>query len=89
MIPHLSRAIRTHIPRHAKKTAAATIESCCATCHVYVDEAWLSKLPPMRDDEESALDQAVAEVRPSRLSCQILMTEDLDGLAVEVAPGQD
>ncbi len=62
---------------------------CCATCHVYVDEAWLSKLPPMRDDEESALDQSVAEVKPnSRLSCQIIMTEELDGLVIEIAPGQ-
>lgn len=63
--------------------------ACCATCHVYVDEAWLAKLPPMRDDEESALDQAMAEVKPnSRLSCQIVMTEALDGLTLTVAPGQ-
>ncbi len=63
---------------------------CCATCHVYVDEAWLGRLPPMRDDEESALDQAESPVRPnSRLSCQIIMTEELDGLEVEIAPGQE
>jgi 2Fe-2S ferredoxin len=63
--------------------------ACCATCHVYVDEAWLAKLPPMRDDEESALDQATSEVRPnSRLSCQIVMTEELNGLKLRVAPGQ-
>ena len=63
--------------------------ACCATCHVYVDAAWADRLPPMRDDEESALDQAQAEVRPnSRLSCQIIMTEDLDGLTVTVAPNQ-
>lgn len=61
---------------------------CCATCHVYVAPEWMDKLPPMRDDEESALDQAVAEVRPnSRLSCQIIMSEALNGLKVEIAPG--
>ena len=61
---------------------------CCATCHVYVDAAWLPKLPPMRDDEESMLDQAPDPVRDnSRLSCQIIMTEDLNGLELTVAPG--
>ncbi len=61
---------------------------CCATCQVYVDPAWLPKLHPMRDDEESMLDQAPAEVREnSRLSCQIVMTEDLNGLRLTIAPG--
>jgi 2Fe-2S ferredoxin len=63
---------------------------CCATCHVYVDPAWLPKLYPMRDDEESMLDQAQSPVESnSRLSCQIIMTADLNGLRLTVAPGQD
>lgn len=62
--------------------------ACCATCHVYVDEAWLPKLHPMRDDEESALDQAAGEVKPnSRLSCQIIMSAELNGLELVIAPG--
>ena len=54
----------------------------CATCHVYVDEAWLDKLPKAGPLEEDMLDFAF-DVRPtSRLSCQIKLTADLDGLVV-------
>lgn len=52
----------------------------CATCHVYVDEEWLSKIPEMRDDEEEMLDEAFDTQDNSRLSCQIIMDESLDGL---------
>lgn len=63
---------------------------CCATCHVYVDEAWVDKLYDMRDDEEDMLDEAMGEVKDnSRLSCQILMSEELDGLKVTIAPGTE
>ena len=58
---------------------------CCATCHVYVDAEWLDKLFPMRDDEEDLLDDAFDRADNSRLSCQILMSEDLDGLSVTLA----
>ena len=58
----------------------------CATCHVYVDEAWLPQLPPMQDEEEEMLDEAMAVEDNSRLSCQILMREDLNGLKVTLAP---
>lgn len=61
----------------------------CATCHVYVDEAWLSKLYPMRDDERDLLDTAPDVKDNSRLSCQILMSEALDGLSVRLAPGTE
>jgi 2Fe-2S ferredoxin len=58
----------------------------CATCHVYVDEAWSGKLEPPSAMEEDMLDFAF-EVRPtSRLSCQIKVTEALDGLVVHT-PG--
>jgi 2Fe-2S ferredoxin len=61
----------------------------CATCHVYVDEPWLARLVPASDEEIDKLDEAF-EVKPnSRLSCQILMREDLDGLKVTLAPGTE
>lgn len=61
----------------------------CATCHVYVDEAWLGKLYPMREDEQDLLDTAPDVKDNSRLSCQILMSEELDGLKVTLAPGTE
>ena len=60
----------------------------CATCHVYVDEKWLDKVNPMGSMEESMLDFA-QDVKPnSRLSCQIVVTEDLEGLTVTVPDSQ-
>ncbi len=60
----------------------------CATCHVYVDPAWLGKLPPKEEMEETMLDFA-QDVRPnSRLSCQIKVTEQLDGLVVTTPKSQ-
>ena len=62
----------------------------CATCHVYVDHDWIDKLYPMRVEEEEMLDEAMGEVKDnSRLSCQILMSEALDGLKVTIAPGTE
>lgn len=62
----------------------------CATCHVYVDEEWRGKLGgPANSAENELLDQAASEVRPSsRLSCQIQMTSDLDGLVVHLPEQQ-
>ena len=57
----------------------------CATCHVYIDEKWV-KLNPIDDDEESMLDQAFDVKKNSRLSCQINLNDDLDGLKLELAP---
>lgn len=57
----------------------------CSTCHVYVGEDWLTKLPPRRADEEDTLDQAL-DLRPnSRLACQIRLTPELDGLTVTLS----
>lgn len=61
----------------------------CATCHVYVDEDWLDKLHPPRDEELDLLDTAPDVRDNSRLSCQILMSEELDGLKVTLAPGSE
>lgn len=58
----------------------------CATCHVYVDPAWQDKLVPAQDEEVEMLDQAFQVNEHSRLSCQILMREDLNGLQVTLAP---
>lgn len=56
----------------------------CATCHVVVDPAWADRLPPVSDDEEAMLD-TVFDLRPtSRLSCQIPLTDALDGLRVSL-----
>jgi len=58
----------------------------CATCHVYVSDKWLCKLNPIDDDEESMLDQAFDVKNTSRLSCQINLSDCLDGLELELAP---
>jgi ferredoxin, 2Fe-2S len=58
----------------------------CATCHVYVDEAWADKLPPAEKQEIEMLDFGVAVQENSRLSCQIKMSDALDGLQVTLAP---
>jgi len=57
----------------------------CATCHVFVDPEWQGRLDPPSDEEEDRLDSAPDVGPTSRLSCQILMTEDLDGLKVTLA----
>ena len=63
-------------------------ECACATCHVYVDAAWLGKLEPKSDMEETMLDFA-QELEPnSRLSCQIKVTPELDGMIVKTPKSQ-
>lgn len=57
----------------------------CATCHVYVDPSWAPRLAAKREDEENMLDEAPATQDNSRLSCQIIMDEDLDGLRLKLA----
>ncbi len=55
----------------------------CSTCHVYVDEAWVDKLPAKDPMEEDMLDFAYEpDTRRSRLTCQVKVTDDLDGLVV-------
>lgn len=58
---------------------------CCATCHVYVDEKWEDRLYPKSDEEDDMLGEAPDEEDNSRLSCQILMSEELDGLEMTLA----
>jgi ferredoxin len=56
----------------------------CSTCHVIIDKGWFDKLPSAVEDEEDMLDLATGARRTSRLSCQITLTPDLDGLVVHV-----
>lgn len=58
----------------------------CATCHVYVDPDSLGKLPPISADEHDLLESSRHRTDASRLSCQIVLSDDLDGLAVTLAP---
>jgi 2Fe-2S ferredoxin len=61
----------------------------CSTCHVFVDEKFFDKLPAAQDTEEAVLEIAAIERRPnSRLSCQIKVTDDLDGLIVRLPEKQ-
>lgn len=61
----------------------------CATCHVYVDPAWMSRAGAAEDDERDMLEAVAAEQRPnSRLSCQIAVNQALDGLVVDIPETQ-
>ncbi|MEO1326592.1 MAG: 2Fe-2S iron-sulfur cluster-binding protein [Pseudomonadota bacterium] len=60
----------------------------CATCHAYIDAAWVNKLPPMDDMEDSMLDAAYERKDSSRLTCQIEVSDELDGLVVHVADNE-
>ena len=61
----------------------------CATCHVYVHNGFFERLPPIQDVEEAVLDVTTAErLDSSRLSCQLKMTEELDGLTVHIPASQ-
>lgn len=57
----------------------------CATCHVHVDAAFADKLPAMSEDEDDLLDSSDFRSETSRLSCQIPLSDDLDGLKVTIA----
>ena len=60
----------------------------CATCHVYVKEEWFDKLPKKEDGEEDMLDMAYEPNKFSRLSCQLTVTDELDGLIVTMPEKQ-
>ena len=59
----------------------------CSTCHVVVDPEWYELLPAAKEDEEDMLDLAFGLSRTSRLGCQIIITEELDGLTVSLPGG--
>ena len=59
----------------------------CSTCHVVIDPEWYDTLNEATEDEEDMLDLAFGLTRTSRLGCQIIMTEELDGLTVSLPAG--
>ena len=58
----------------------------CATCHVIVEDGWYGKLGEPSEDEEDMLDLAFGLTHTSRLGCQIILTDELDGLTVTLPP---
>ena len=60
----------------------------CATCHVYVKEEWFNNLPQKEQGEEDMLDMAFEPKKNSRLSCQLIVSDDLEGLTVDIPSKQ-
>ncbi len=82
----LMEVIRDHgLPIKAECGGACA----CATCHVYVADSWLDRLPEKSEEEEAMLDDAYAVEDHSRLSCQIILNQTLEGLDVTLAPEMD
>ena len=61
----------------------------CATCHVYVEEKWLNKLPKAEDAEVDMIDMAYEPRKNSRLSCQLIVSDELDGLTITTPAKQN
>jgi 2Fe-2S ferredoxin len=83
------RSTLMEILRQAGLSIEALCSGCCqcATCHVFIEEPWLSKLKPQTDFELAALEGEGSEIREnSRLSCQIKWQQELDGIVLVVAP---
>ena len=60
----------------------------CATCHVYVEEIWFNKLPKAEEAEVDMIDMAYEPKKNSRLSCQIIVSDELDGLTINIPSKQ-
>jgi 2Fe-2S ferredoxin len=60
----------------------------CSTCHVIIDPSWIDLLKEPTEDEEDMLDLAFGLTKTSRLGCQIVMSEELDGLTVRLPSGK-
>jgi ferredoxin, 2Fe-2S len=89
-VPAGTSAMQAAVQNDVEGIVAECGGSCaCATCHVYVDEAFLARLPPASELESELLTVTAAERRPnSRLSCQLIVTPELDGLAVTIPETQ-
>ena len=60
----------------------------CATCHVYVEEKWLNKIQKAEEAEEDMIDMAFEPKKNSRLSCQLIVSDELEGLTVNIPSKQ-
>ena len=80
------RSLMLNIRKEAEIAAICGGCASCGTCHVHVAEDWLAGLPPMQADEDTTLAFSDWRQANSRLSCQIKVTDALDGLCVTVAP---
>ena len=81
----MEAAVKHHVPGIDADCGGACA---CATCHVYVDPAWEAAIPPKAEMEEAMLDFALVTAPNSRLSCQIRVTSDMDGLVVRLPVSQ-
>jgi 2Fe-2S ferredoxin len=81
-------SVMENIREHGFDELLALCGGClsCATCHVHVAPEWIDRLKPMSRDEDDLLDTSDHRTDTSRLSCQILMSGELDGLTVRIAP---
>ena len=79
--------IRSNSSQHIEAACGGCAS--CATCHIFVREDFIDRLPPVGEDEEALLSISENRKDNSRLACQIRMTDMLDGLAVEIAPSED
>ena len=78
-------AVQNNIPRIDADCGGSMA---CATCHVYVKEEWFNKLPKKEDGEEDMLDMAYEPNKFSRLSCQLTVSDELEGLVVNLPEKQ-
>ena len=76
---HLKKRDGPHCP-----FAICGLDCSCRTCHVLVDEEWFDRLEPKEDDEANLLATSMNEQNNSRLSCQVIMNESLDGIKVQL-----
>lgn len=81
----MEAAVRNNVPGILAECGGACA---CATCHVYVDEAWRGKVGPANINEAPMLEFAIGADETSRLACQIRVTPDLDGLVVRMPVNQ-
>ena len=81
----MERAVQNNIPGIDADCGGAMA---CATCHIYVDQKWYDKIEKKEDGEDDMLDVAFQPNKFSRLSCQIIVSDDLDGLIVRMPSKQ-
>jgi len=79
-------AARSHQIRGIKAECGG--QCSCSTCHCYIDNAWFARLPPKNDSEASLIEFAWEPRETSRLACQIVLTDALDGLVLHVPERQ-